>query len=101
MPVYPGARVSTFCHQGENMTTLKQIIAQLSPILRDAIRSGDVSVIHNHVMPAVQKDPSLAEWLSQPDVGDWLTSYLQRLRDHLGDNTSVFITTASSDDLII
>jgi hypothetical protein len=31
-------------------------------------------------MPAVQADPTLAEWLSQPDVGDWLTDYLQRLR---------------------
>jgi hypothetical protein len=87
--------------QGENIATLKQIIAQLPPTLRDAIRTGDVSVIHHHVMPAVQKDPSLAEWLSQSDVGDWLTSYLQRLRDHLSDNTSVFMTTASGDDLII
>jgi hypothetical protein len=87
--------------QGENIATLKQIIAQLPPTLRDAIRTGDVSGIHHHVMPAVQKDPSLAEWLSQPDVGDWLTSYLQRLRDHLDDNTSAYMTTASGDDLII
>jgi hypothetical protein len=82
--------------QGENIATLKQIITQLPPTLRDAIRAGDVSVIHNHVMPAVQKDPSLAEWLSQPDVGDWLTSYLQRLRQALGnEQEGVAIATST------
>ena len=49
-----------------------------------AIRAGDVVSIQREVMPSVQADSTLAEWLSQPDVGDWLTSYLQRLRVTLG-----------------
>ena len=61
------------------------------------------------VMPAVQADPNLAEWLSQPDVGDWLTSYLQRLRVALGGDLNEPDTIAHStipsqfieDDVIV
>jgi hypothetical protein len=60
-------------------------------------------------MPAVQADPTLAEWLSQPDVGDWLTSYLQRLRVELGGELNESDTVARStvhspfieDDVIV
>ena len=70
--------------QGEDDTALRQIVAGLPPALSQAIRLGDVNAIQREVMPAVQADPTLAEWLSQPSVGDWLTSYLQRLRAELG-----------------
>jgi hypothetical protein len=66
--------------QGEDDKALRQIVATLPPTLSQAISTGDVASIQREVMPAVQVDPTLAEWLSQPDVGDWLTSYLQRLR---------------------
>ena len=69
--------------QGEDDTALRHIVAGLPPALSQAIRAGDVNAIQREVMPAVQADPMLAEWLSQPDVGDWLTSYLQRLRAEL------------------
>lgn len=69
--------------QGDNDTTLRQVIAGLPPALSHAIRAGDVAAIQREVMPAVQADPTLGEWLSQPGVGDWLTSYLQRLRVEL------------------
>jgi hypothetical protein len=61
-------------------TTLHQVVARLPAALRQAIRTGDVVAIQHEVMPAVQRDPTLGEWLSQPGVGDWLTTYLQRLR---------------------
>ena len=70
--------------QTENISSLKQIVAGLPPSLSQAIRTGDVTAIENEVMPPVQADPTLAEWLSQPDVGDWLTSYLQKIRVELG-----------------
>ena len=69
--------------QGEDDTALRHIVVGLPPALSQAIRTGDVNAIQREVMPAVQVDPTLAEWLSQPDVGDWLTSYLQRLRVEL------------------
>jgi hypothetical protein len=95
--------------QGEDDTALRQIVAALPPALSQAIRSGDVNAIQREVMPAVQADPSLAEWLSQPDVGDWLTSYLQRLRVALGGeldapNTATHSTIHSrllEDDVIV
>ena len=70
--------------QSEDDTALRHIVAGLPPALSQAIGTGDVNAIQREVMPAVQADPTLAEWLSQPDVGDWLTSYLQRLRVALG-----------------
>ena len=70
---------------------------------------GDVASIQREVMPAVQADPTLGEWLSQPDVGDWLTSYLQRLRVALGGELNEADTVARSavhsqfieDDVIV
>jgi hypothetical protein len=69
--------------QAEDDTALRQVVASLPPTLSQAIRAGDVASIQRDVMPAVQVDPTLGEWLSQPGVGDWLTSYLQRLRVEL------------------
>ena len=95
--------------QSEDDTALRQIVAGLPTALSQAIRTGDVNAIQREVMPAVQADPTLAEWLSQPDVGDWLTSYLQRLRVELsgGMGIPVTVTTplahfpASDDDAIV
>jgi hypothetical protein len=42
--------------------------------------AGDVAAIQREVMPAIQADRTLGEWLSQPVVGDWLRIYLQNLR---------------------
>ncbi len=70
--------------QSEDDTALRHIVAGLPSALSQAIRAGDVNAIQREVMPAVEADPTLAEWLSQPDVVDWLTSYLQRLRVALG-----------------
>jgi hypothetical protein len=69
--------------QGDEATALRQIVDGLPPALSQAIRAGDVAMIQREVMPAVQMDPTLGEWLSQPGVGDWLTAYLQRLRKAL------------------
>jgi hypothetical protein len=69
--------------QAEDDTALRQIVAGLPSALNHAIRAGDVASIQREVMPAVQIDPTLGEWLSEPGVGDWLTSYLQRLRVEL------------------
>jgi hypothetical protein len=95
--------------QGEDDTALRQIVAGLPPALSQAIRAGDVNAIQREVMPAVQADPTLAEWLSQPDVGDWLTSYLQRIRTELGGGSdtseaiipSVLHTQMSDEDAIV
>jgi hypothetical protein len=95
--------------QSEDETALRQIVAGLPPALSQAIRAGDVTSIQREVMPAVQIDPTLAEWLNQPDVGDWLTSYLQRLRVELGGelNTPDIVTHQTihpqfiEDDLIV
>ncbi len=95
--------------QSEDDTVLRHIVAGLPPALSQAIRSGDVNAIQREVMPAVQADPTLAEWLSQPDVGDWLTSYLQRLRMALGGELNEPDTVAHStihsefieDDVIV
>jgi hypothetical protein len=81
--------------QSGDGTALRQIVAGLPPALSQAIRAGDVNAIQREVMPAVQMDPTLAEWLSQPDVGDWLTSYLQRLRSQLA-NASLVQTAPSA-----
>ena len=69
--------------QGEDDTALRHIVAGLPPALSQAIGTGDVNAIQREVMPAVQVDPTLGEWLSQPGIGDWLTTYLQRLRIEL------------------
>ncbi len=82
--------------QSEDDTALRQIVAALPPALSQAIRAGDVNEIQREVMPAVQADPTLAEWLSQADVGDWLTSYLQRLRVALGGELNEPDTVARS-----
>ena len=37
----------------------------------------------------VQADPTLAEWLTQPGVGDWLTLYLQKMRALIGESWSL------------
>jgi hypothetical protein len=95
--------------QDEDDTSLRQIVAALPPALSQAIRAGDVNAIQREVMPAVQADPTLAEWLSQSDVGDWLTSYLQRLRVALGGELnepdtvvrSTVYTQFIEDDVII
>jgi hypothetical protein len=95
--------------QSEDDTALRQIVATLPPALSQAIRAGDVNAIQREVMPAVQMDPTLAEWLSQPNVGDWLTSYLQRLRIELGGESNELDIVASSavhsqfikDDVIV
>ena len=93
--------------QSEDDTALRQIVAALPPALSQAIRAGDVNAIQREVMPAVQADPTLAEWLSQPDVSDWLTSYLQRLRVELGGGPDSPPTIASTvnisqiDDIIV
>jgi hypothetical protein len=111
-PVGDSLRQVRNVHRGgqtENINSLKQIVAGLSPALSQAIRTGDVTAIQNEVMPTVQADPTLAEWLSQPEVGDWLTSYLQRLREELTGGvdkptivTSPTITSqVTHDDLIV
>ncbi len=95
--------------QGEDDASLRQVVAGLPPALSQAIRAGNVNAIQREVMPAVQADPTLAEWLSQPDVGDWLTSYLQRLRVALGGELNEPETVARStvhsqfieDDVIV
>ena len=95
--------------QSEDDTALRHIVAGLPPALSQAIGTGDVNAIQREVMPAVQADPTLAEWLSQPDVGDWLTSYLQRLRVELGGELNEPDTVARStvhshfieDDVIV
>ena len=95
--------------QSEDDTALRHIVAGLPPALSQAIGTGDVNAIQREVMPAVQTDPTLAEWLSQPDVGDWLTSYLQRLRVELGSELNESNTVARStvhsqfieDDVIV
>ena len=74
--------------QSDEDTALSKIVAGLPSAVSQEIRAGDVAAIQREVMPAVQTDPTLAEWLSQPDVGDWLTSYLQRLRSSLNDDKS-------------
>ena len=68
-----------------------------------------MAAIQREVMPAVQADLTLVEWLSQLDVGDWLTSYLQRLRLALSGELSASETVIHStihsplidDDLIV
>lgn len=95
--------------QGEGDTALRQIVVGLPLALSQAIRVGDVASIQREVMPAVQVDPTLGEWLSQPGVGDWLTSYLQRLRVELtgGADASPTVTSPTTthrdpdDDLIV
>ena len=61
--------------------------------IRDSVAS-----IQREVMPAVQADSTLAEWLSQSNVGDWLTSYLQRLRAALGGELNEPDTIARSTE---
>ena len=88
---------------------MRQIIVALPPALSQAIRVGDVAAIQREVMPAVQADPTLAEWLSQLDVGDWLTSYLQRIRTELDARSGisefipppVFHSPISDEDIIV
>jgi hypothetical protein len=74
--------------QSEDDTALRHIVAGLPPALSQAIGTGDVNAIQREVMPAVQADPTLAEWLSQPGVGDWLTLYLQKMRALIGESWS-------------
>lgn len=76
-------------HRGEqpdDEDTLHLVADVLPDPLANAIRSGDVVAIQREVMPAVQVDSTLADWLGQPGIGDWLTSYLQRLRAVLCSN---------------
>jgi hypothetical protein len=91
--------------QSEDDTALRQIVAALPPALSQAISTGDVASIQREVMPAVQADPTLGDWLGQPGVGDWLTAYLQRLRVTLNGNedfvSSPSSATAYSHDSII
>ncbi len=95
--------------QSEDDTALRHIVAALPSALSQAIRAGDVNAIQREVMPAVQMDPTLAEWLSQPNVGDWLTSYLQRLRVALGGELNqpdtvtdpTILSQLIEDDLIV
>jgi hypothetical protein len=91
--------------QSEDDTALRQIVAALPPALSQAISTGDVASIQREVMPAVQADPTLGDWLGQPGLGDWLTAYLQRLRVTINGNedfvSSPSSATAYSHDSII
>jgi hypothetical protein len=95
--------------QGEDDTALRQVVAGLPSALSEAIRAGDVAAIQREVMPVVQVDPTLGEWLSQPGIGDWLTSYLQRIRVELtgGEDAPATVMSPSitsyvtDDDLIV
>ena len=92
--------------QGEDDTAMRQVVAGLPPALSQAIRAGDVASIQREVMPAVHTDPTLGEWLAQSGVGDWLTSYLQRLRTELTGRqdeptTPTTIPKMIDDDLIV
>ena len=85
---------------------MRQVVAGLPPALSQAIRAGDVASIQREVMPAVHTDPTLGEWLAQSGVGDWLTSYLQRLRTELTGRqdeptTPTTIPKMIDDDLIV
>ncbi len=92
--------------QGEDDTAMRQIVAGLPHALSQAIRAGDVASIQREVMPAVHTDPTLGEWLAQSGVGDWLTSYLQRLRTELTGRqdeptTRTTFSKMIDDDLIV
>ena len=79
-------RLARAIQQGEradDAAGLRSLAAGLSADLAAAIAAGDVAALQRIVLPAVQADPSLGNWLGQPGVGDWLTGYLQRLRVEL------------------
>ena len=79
-------RMARSIQQGEradDIATMRTLEACLSPELAAAIAAGDVAALQRVVLPAVQADFTLGTWLGLPGVGDWLTSYLQRLRVEL------------------
>lgn len=82
----------------------RENVRELSGVLplsfASAIASGNVDDIQKLVLPIVQKDAVIAEWLGRHDVGEWITKLLASLRAELLAQNSVAIASNDQDEVI-